>query len=615
MRIARKVFSVIVAGALAATGCPLPVHAEPPAGAKSSYEEVVILKGDIQRIETKNMKRVSITDPLIADINNAKANGLELVGLASGQTVLFIWDDTGKRTMVVRVNEADLGFLHKRIESLLNSAGITGVVINQNASEGKIILTGRVREERMAGLSNILAPFGAQVLNLVEKEAVEDLIQIDMQVTELNSTLDKEFGVDWSPTTLKYTETLPTTKIPRSNGSFQDLFKVGNFARTPQLIAQVNALISTNKAKILSKPRLVVISGKEATVVVGGEIPIKTTSTTGETTQENIEYKQYGISMSITPTIQENRMIGVTLKFENSSLDDTVTTESGEMALTTATTQTQLILDDQQTIVLAGMIKSTKSEEISRVPVLSAIPLVGGLFRHTSRPDTQKEIVIALTATILRSSRQIPSVSSQDAAAASTQTVVINIDEPATEQDKPVVAVEPASPTMPASPATPAQAQDKPVAAAPTQTVEIKAEVPLVTPTAPTSPVKEEPKPAPVVEKKAPEKQLPPLEAYVTSIQHKIGSAISYPYEAQEKGWHGTVKLELVVRRDGILKSAVVKRSSGYGIFDLDALNTAQALAPYAAFPDGLAREELTLTIPIVYSTDRRGKTDSGLDR
>jgi TonB family protein len=59
-----------------------------------------------------------------------------------------------------------------------------------------------------------------------------------------------------------------------------------------------------------------------------------------------------------------------------------------------------------------------------------------------------------------------------------------------------------------------------------------------------------------------------------------------------------------VVYRDGTLKSVLVKESSGHEIFDQDAVNTAQILAPYAAFPVGIDVDEITLSVPVVYSLD-----------
>ena len=91
---------------------------------------------------------------------------------------------------------------------------------------------------------------------------------------------------------------------------------------------------------------------------------------------------------------------------------------------------------------------------------------------------------------------------------------------------------------------------------------------------------------------------------YVFSVQKKISEAISYPYEAVKNGWAGTVKLTLKILKDGSLEEVTVKESSGHNIFDTDAVNTAEILAPYAAFPPEMELNEITVTIPIVYSQD-----------
>ncbi|MFA5089205.1 MAG: energy transducer TonB, partial [Candidatus Omnitrophota bacterium] len=91
---------------------------------------------------------------------------------------------------------------------------------------------------------------------------------------------------------------------------------------------------------------------------------------------------------------------------------------------------------------------------------------------------------------------------------------------------------------------------------------------------------------------------------YVHTVQQKISQAISYPYEAIENGWQGTVKLTLRILKDGTLDEASIKESSGHNIFDKDALNTAQILAPFPAFPLDLDLEEIIITLPIVYSQD-----------
>ena len=524
---------------------------------EGAYNEIQVLKGDIETIRTSNLKRVSITDPTIADINDARAKAVEVIGLEAGQTVLFIWDDMGKRTVVIRVVTEDLGLVKRRVQSLLESAEVTGLMISENNYEGKVVISGSVPDQKADVLKKLLEPLGDRVINLTQKEKIEDLVQIDMQVTELGTTLTKELGVDWGTDTATsehfastFTENLPKTNIPHQNGSFKDLFKVGDFSRTPALVAAVNALIVEGKATVLSKPRLVVVSGKEARFLVGGQVPIKsvTTSGTGNASTENTTFKDYGLSMSITPVIENGKMVNVLLSVEISEIDASNPSPDG-IAFLTRTAQTQLVMEDRQTIVLAGMIKRRDGEQIRRVPFLGSIPLVGALFRSkkTPTPNAETEVVISITPTILHAAQDKPEARRP-------------------VMERPVLKEEPV--------AAPAPRIPNPV-------ISKAVEVPAVASTAGTG-----------------------SEGYALSVQQKILSAIAYPYEAQEKGWEGTVKLTLILQRDGTLQSVVVKDSSGYELFDQDAVNTAQILAPYAAFPSGIEADEMTVTIPIVYSLD-----------
>ena len=92
------------------------------------------------------------------------------------------------------------------------------------------------------------------------------------------------------------------------------------------------------------------------------------------------------------------------------------------------------------------------------------------------------------------------------------------------------------------------------------------------------------------------------MTAYIRSVQMKISQSIAYPHEAMQKNWQGTVKLRLRIAKDGSLSEAAVVEPSGYDVFDQDALNTAKIAAPFAAFPPDMVKDDLVVTVPIVYS-------------
>ena len=170
-----------------------PAKKEEDAGAIDSKEsrEMVLLRGELATLKVYSLTRLSISDPNIADVASADADKLLIIGKALGQTVFFIWDEYGKRTIVVRVQEEDQALIKSRVEKLLKSAKIEGLTFEENAYEGKLMISGELSKEKFSVYSTIVGPFGDRIINLVKEELSEDLVQIDMQVAELNTTLQK----------------------------------------------------------------------------------------------------------------------------------------------------------------------------------------------------------------------------------------------------------------------------------------------------------------------------------------------------------------------------------------------------------------------------------------
>lgn len=598
----------------------MPAEKDEDSGAIDSKEakEMVLLRGELATLKVYSLTRLSISDPNIADVASADADKLLIIGKTLGQTVFFIWDEYGKRTVVVRVQEEDQALIKARVEKLLKGAKVEGLTFEENAYEGKLMISGDLSKEKFAVYSTVIASFGDRIINLVKEELSEDLVQIDMQVAELNTTLQKSMGIDWtagtaSNLTLKYQEAIPT-----ATEQLERFIKVGDFTRTTALLITINNLLQEGKGRVLSKPKLVVVSGKQASFQVGGQIPIRTTTTgTGGAASENVSFKDYGIIMNITPTIRRGK-VDITMSVEISDIDSSVVT-ADSVAFTRRSAQTQLLLDDQQTIVLAGLIKSNRSEQVKKVPFLGDIPIIGLAFRSRTMPSaaTDTEIVITLTPTILpqqenadknelaksetpkaedvvsaqagsadSSTGNAPSVSeSKEADALAEAEPSQEVVDVIAQEDRSVGAgaVETEQDTMiPGNNSTEniiveEAVQDQPMARVDESQIEIEA-------------------PA------ADDSQS--VSKYVFSVQKKISEAISYPYEAVENGWAGTVKLTLKILKDGSLEEVTVKESSGHNIFDKDAVNTAEILAPYAAFPPELELNEITVTIPIVYSQD-----------
>ncbi len=418
-----KILIIIVIFAL-----PIVLTGHREVRAYDDSQDVEMVKGDLQSVKVKNLSRVSIVDPNIADISDAQTEEVMVMGKRAGQTVMFIWDDDGKRSVNIRVVEEDLELVKTRIARLVQKAEIKGVSLDANSLEGRVVVTGALEEDDKEKMDKILEAFDETVINMLKEKIYGEQIQIDVQITELNESLTKSIGFNWgtgttgSDFTLSYKETLPST-----DGSIGDFFKIGDFNRTTAMISAVNASIKEGKGRILSKPRLVVVSGKEASFLVGGEIPFKTTTlnSTGGTVTQETTFKQYGVNMTITPTIK-NGKIEIQLNVEVSDVDASNASRD-EVAFLTRTATTHLNLNDKQTIVLAGLIKKSKSNEVKRLPFVSKIPVVGLLFRSNSTPTPNQdtELVISLTPTILKD------MMSEEKIETAAQTAAVEKKEPA----------------------------------------------------------------------------------------------------------------------------------------------------------------------------------------
>ncbi len=525
-------------------------------------KEIYMVRGEQTTIDVQSLTRASTTHPNIIDIVNADETKVLLSAKGVGQATLFIWEKEKKRAIKVFVVNQDLSELQDRVEQLLKSAKIEGIAVQINEREGKVVLSGEVPEYKEKNFEQITEVFDDDIINLVETEERTEMIRLDGQVTELSTTLSKSLGINWfsggSGLDLENTSgggllnPSYSESLPDFDGSISDFFKIGDFRRTSTLVAQVNLLLEEGRGEILSQPSLVVESGEEASFLVGGEVPIRTSTVNESGSTENVTFKEFGIALVATPTIKKDEKIEILLNVEVSDTDDSKDF-GNDVAFITRSASTQLYLDDGQPIVLAGLIRHKEGENIEKVPFLSDIPVLGILFRKRKTPTANEdsEMVISITPHILRKENNYL-------------------------QKKEAAKKEPA----------PAKGSLK---GSPRGEYNIAAVVP------------ENQK---ILERRPPSYFGIPqeMEPYIHMIQKKIAHAIEYPREAKDYGWEGTIKVGALVLSDGTLAMAAIKESSGYEIFDEYALNTVKNSAPYSKFPTDATLQELNITIPIVYS-------------
>ncbi|HET9046357.1 MAG TPA: type II secretion system secretin GspD, partial [Casimicrobiaceae bacterium] len=180
----------------------------------------------------------------------------------------------------------------------------------------------------------------------------------------------------------------------------------------------IRALSSDAKANILSTPTLLTLDNEEARIMVGQNVPLVTGqySTTGSSSTvqpfQTIERRDVGILLRVKPMITEGGTVRMGLYQEVSRVQDTVTTGSGSSAgtnslgptLSKRSLESSVVVDDQQIIVLGGLIQDTFTDTTDKVPGLGDLQAIGGLFRYDTRTRTKTNLLVFLKPTVIRTS-------------------------------------------------------------------------------------------------------------------------------------------------------------------------------------------------------------------
>ena len=184
-------------------------------------------------------------------------------------------------------------------------------------------------------------------------------------------------------------------------GSPAGSFALGFLGSNYILDLELSAAQAETRAEVVSSPRVITANQKEATIEQGTEIPYQQSASSGATT---ISFKKAVLSLKATPQITPDNRIILDLDVRNDSIG-TITVSSGGVNVPSIDTKeiiTQVLVNDGQTVVLGGVLISTHRDDQTKVPILGDIPVVGNLFKTTSKQNNKDELLIFITPKIVR---------------------------------------------------------------------------------------------------------------------------------------------------------------------------------------------------------------------
>ncbi len=254
---------------------------------------------------------------------------------------------------------------------------------------------------------NALILFGTpaeyeRVKNLLATLDVElKQVSVEAQIVAIDKEASKNLGVEWFWSAVPQNSSMRSDNMKTSNAyglvqfgrAFDDVRNEFYFS------AQINALVTNGKAKILSRPNVTTIQGREAVINVGSSVPVPKISSTNTATTTEIEYRDAGIILRYTPRINDDGTITATIHTEVSTPQ--YVAEMQAYRFNTRSAETTVTVRDGEPMIIGGLIGAEEAKSVSKIPFLGDLPILGALFRNHRNSKSESELMIFLTAHVL----------------------------------------------------------------------------------------------------------------------------------------------------------------------------------------------------------------------
>ena len=412
---ARPLLGPAIALGLAAAIAAAPTAALNAAPASMQDNAILLSVGGSKVINLPaKMSDVVIGDPDVVDVHVRSQNQLYLIAKKAGETTVFATTTTGK---VLFSGTVRVGNNLTSIDEMLKLA-MPNADIAVNKMNGMVLLTGTIAApEDAAEAERLTQAFVGKEVTVVSRLRTATPLQVNLQVKIAEVTKDVGHKIGMNITGLGtgtgsfsgyinradrafQTNTgggAPTSDISRSwlfNSPTDGTTSLGFVAKLlgMDVAAALDLAESSGLATTLAQPNLTSLSGETASFLAGGEYPY----TVSNGTQGNsIEFKQYGVQLAFTPTVLADGRISLRVRPTVSSLDFSI--NASVPALKSRTAETTVELGSGQAFMIAGLLNNDTANNISKVPGLGNLPILGSLFKSRNFQRHETELVIVVT--------------------------------------------------------------------------------------------------------------------------------------------------------------------------------------------------------------------------
>jgi len=407
MRLPDSVGNVVRAGllglAVAACAAPGVVWAQSPVAADAAATNLTVDVGTQQLLRQKlPIRRVAVANPEIADVSVINSRELLINGKATGVTSLIVWSrDAKAQPLTYKVSVA--------------SRSIGGSTSDLLTHRDAVLAAGSGAAGAGGGSTG-----AAQVVADHTTVAGDTQVLSQVKIVDIQRTALQEFGFNFLASNRAGTiggigSAGAITQATGAAGAAGSI--VGNLPissafnlvyASSSYLGALSVLESQGLARTLAEPSLTAMSGQTASFLAGGEFPFPTVQNGGGGAGNNsitIVFKEFGIRLNLTPTVLARNRIALKVAPEVSQLDYTNGISLNGIivpGLDVRRTDTTVELGDGETFVLSGLISNNLVNNVSKVPWLGDVPVLGAFFRNTSINRQDRELIMVVTPHLIR---------------------------------------------------------------------------------------------------------------------------------------------------------------------------------------------------------------------
>jgi pilus assembly protein CpaC len=375
------------------------------------------------------LKRVSVTDPNVADAVVVSPTQVLVHGRSPGEVSLVLWDQAERsRAFDLRV-DVDVSAAAEEMKRILADEPI-----NVSASRSAIVLSGHATSKEAAESAGLIAgAYSKNVVNVITYGPVgSQEVLLEVHFAEVNRVALKQLGVNIFSTGAANTPGFITTgqfnqqqvidvtggigkAVPGTTTNFPNLDILNVFLFRPDinLGVAIKALQQKNVLQVLAEPNLIALNGREASFLAGGEFPVPVVQSGVTANSITILFKEFGVRLKFKPTITPKGTIHLQVSPEVSALDFANGVRlSGFVvpSLITRRASTELELGDGQSFIIAGLMDNRVTNDLSKIPGIGDIPVIGNLFKSRNTNKTRTELMVFVTARLISPSNQEPAL-------------------------------------------------------------------------------------------------------------------------------------------------------------------------------------------------------------